>query len=145
MSNFNCDKCGALCLGSEHGYASGCEHYPPDVMPTMEEAEKVFEKVEQEYLCVVRLITNYWRTRVGCTSAKDLRYLRRKCKGYNLLEEDLCNLDPQEVMTKITNLMDVPDGVYSVKVCSESRDWETGQVDDYDYVLVPYGRVKSET
>ena len=40
MSSFYCGKCGALCLDSERGYTSGCEHYPPDVVPTREEIKK---------------------------------------------------------------------------------------------------------
>jgi hypothetical protein len=27
--------------------------------------------------------------------------------------------------------------VYGVVICDESRDWETGYVDDYNYRLVP--------
>lgn len=31
MSNFYCDKCGAICSEDDSGrYATGCEHYPPD-------------------------------------------------------------------------------------------------------------------
>jgi hypothetical protein len=32
MSNFNCERCGALCCDSERGYVTGCEHYPPDIV-----------------------------------------------------------------------------------------------------------------
>ena len=28
MSNFYCEKCGALIADSPTGYVSGCEHYP---------------------------------------------------------------------------------------------------------------------
>jgi hypothetical protein len=31
MSNFACDKCGAICCDSPAGYTTGCEHYPPDL------------------------------------------------------------------------------------------------------------------
>ncbi len=33
MSNFACDKCGAICRDSGRGFISGCEHYPPDIKP----------------------------------------------------------------------------------------------------------------
>jgi hypothetical protein len=33
MSNFVCAKCGVVCVDSDRGYVSGCEHYPPDVKP----------------------------------------------------------------------------------------------------------------
>jgi len=31
MSNFKCEKCGAICSDTEKGYVTGCEHYPADV------------------------------------------------------------------------------------------------------------------
>ena len=30
MSNFICEKCGAVCQDSALGYITGCEHYPVD-------------------------------------------------------------------------------------------------------------------
>lgn len=30
MSNFNCEQCGAVCIDSLQGYATGCKHYPAD-------------------------------------------------------------------------------------------------------------------
>ena len=30
MSNFTCEKCGAIHSDTEHGYVTGCEHYPAD-------------------------------------------------------------------------------------------------------------------
>ncbi len=38
MSNFRCEKCGAMCHDTPAGYISGCAHYPPDRRPTPEEA-----------------------------------------------------------------------------------------------------------
>lgn len=31
MSNFYCDKCGALVSDSPAGYLTGCEHYPSQI------------------------------------------------------------------------------------------------------------------
>lgn len=31
MSNFNCEKCGKLCIDSPLGCITGCEHYPPEM------------------------------------------------------------------------------------------------------------------
>lgn len=31
MSNFNCDQCNTKCLDTQHGYITGCEHYPADM------------------------------------------------------------------------------------------------------------------
>lgn len=30
MTVFRCEKCGITQCDSEHGYTSGCQHYPPD-------------------------------------------------------------------------------------------------------------------
>lgn len=30
MSNFDCPICGVLCLDTEFGYVTGCQHYAPD-------------------------------------------------------------------------------------------------------------------
>ena len=30
MSNFKCEKCGAVICDAEYGYVTGCAHYPPD-------------------------------------------------------------------------------------------------------------------
>lgn len=31
VSNFSCEKCGAICSDSPKGYVTGCEHYPVDI------------------------------------------------------------------------------------------------------------------
>lgn len=33
MSNFICEYCGANIIDSDHGYVTGCEHYPMEVEP----------------------------------------------------------------------------------------------------------------
>jgi hypothetical protein len=43
MSSFYCDKCGALCSDTEHGYVSGCKHYPIDI--TMDEYNKKMSQI----------------------------------------------------------------------------------------------------
>jgi len=32
LSSFYCPECGAVCLDTEKGYMTGCEHYPPDIV-----------------------------------------------------------------------------------------------------------------
>ena len=38
--------------------------------------------------------------------------------------------------SRIIDFHKVEDGVYELIFCNESRDWETGYVDDHDYKLV---------
>jgi len=92
---------------------------------------------EQENLCVVRLTTTFWKNERGIFSKKSLTFLKRRCVGYNVLEEDCSAVGAEEVMPKIVNLNEVVDGIYVVVTCNESRDYETGCIDDYDYRLVP--------
>ena len=89
-----------------------------------------------ENICVVRLTTSAWSDSRGVHLKKSLKFLKRKCKGYNILDEDCGMTGAEEVIPRIINIDSVSDGVYRVVTCNESRDWESGCVDDYDYKLV---------
>lgn len=89
-----------------------------------------------ESICVVRLTTTAWRDSRGVHLKKSLNFLKRKCKGFNILDEDCSMVGAEEVIPRITNMDSVEDGIYEVVTCNESRDWESGQIDDYDYMLV---------
>ena len=91
---------------------------------------------KQPNRCVVRLRTTMWADKTGLHTKKSLTFLRRKSEGFNVLEEDASAAGVEEVLPRILNLDECPDGVYEVVVCNESRDYETGSVDDYDYRLV---------
>lgn len=86
--------------------------------------------------CVVRVKTTTWADNRGLHTKKSLTFLRRQCKGFNILAEDASAIGAEEVLPRILNLDEVEDGIYEVVVCNESRDFETGYVDDYDYKLV---------
>ena len=96
------------------------------------------ELSEERDRCVVRLRTSSWSDKNGINTKRSLTFLRRKCKGYNMLEEDASMIGAEEVIPNIINLDACRDGVYEVVSCNESRDWETGIVDDYDYKLIKY-------
>lgn len=69
---------------------------------------------------------------------RQVRYLNHKCKNHNFLEEDCSMVGADESWARITNLDECKDGVYQVVTCNESKDLETGIIDDYDFMLVPY-------
>lgn len=89
-------------------------------------------------LTVVRVRTDFWHDSRGGYWRKSVTALKKKCTGHNLLLEDLMNMGTKEVMPRITNLMEVPDGIYRLEACDFVRDRETGYVDEYDYILRDY-------
>ena len=96
-------------------------------------------KTDERPVCIVKLTTSYWHDGAGCHVRKDLRFLKRKCQGFNILMEDCDVIGASDVMKRITNLNECKDGTYHVMTCNESHDWETPHIiDDYDYKLIPY-------
>lgn len=93
-------------------------------------------KPQQKNFCVVRLKTSYWSDSKGVHKKKSLTYMKRKCRGYNILEDDCSNIGAEEVVPLITNLDSSSDGLYMVVTCNMARDWETGYVDAYEYKLI---------
>ena len=86
--------------------------------------------------CIVRLETSVWSDSTGLHCKKDITFLKRRCKGFNVLAEDISMIDALEVYQKIINLDTCVDGVYLVTTCNESMDWESGCVEEYDYSLM---------
>lgn len=86
---------------------------------------------------MVRLSTSYWKDGRGCHMKRSLLILRRNCRGdgCGFLTEDIDCVGAAESMQRITNLMTAPDGIYLLNICNERRDWETGLIDDYDFIL----------
>lgn len=69
---------------------------------------------------------------------KSVNLLRRLSKGVNALEYDCDCIGATEVFPRIVNLNDVEDGIYEVVICNEGKDWETGSIDEWDYMLRSY-------
>ena len=92
--------------------------------------------MSDRHRCVVRLKTSYWRSSRGLHERRDLIFLRRQCAGYNVLEEDAKEMSAEEVVTRIVDWAVLKDGVYEVTLVNQERDWETGNIEDYDFQLV---------
>ena len=84
---------------------------------------------------VVRLRTTLWMDHKGFHLKKDLTFLKRQCLGHNILADDLENCGACDVYPRILDISTAEDGVYEVVTCNESRDWESGYVEDWDYRL----------
>ena len=89
-------------------------------------------------VCVVKLATTIWADKRGLHIKKSLTYLRRKCAGYNSIEEEVSAIGAEDTARIIINLDECADGVYEVAVCNETHDWESGHVDGYDLKLIPF-------
>lgn len=94
--------------------------------------------------CVVRLRTTAYSNKKGVYLTKNLTYLKRKCVGFNILEEDVYDLPTTELIEHIVNFNTTGDGVYEVVMCNIITCWETGAMDGWDYMLVPYKEDKGE-
>lgn len=94
---------------------------------------------------VVRLSTiSFICSRGGIHQKKSITFLRRKCKGFNVLSEDARNSSAEDTFSRIENLHECEDGIYEVVTCNESRDFESGYIDDYDFRLVPLKEEKPQ-
>lgn len=96
-------------------------------------------------VCVVKLTTTTWADKRGLHTKKSLMFLRRKCAGFNVLEEDASEVGAVDAVNSILNLDECGDGLYEVVVCNETHDWESGHVDGYDLKLIPFAAANEQT
>ena len=89
-------------------------------------------------ICVVRLKTSAWHDKRGLYNKQSLTYMKRLSVDGWWIGEDIDNVGALDMFPRIVNLPTCADGLYVIVTCNESRDYETGLVDDYDYQLVPY-------
>ena len=94
---------------------------------------------------VVRVVTSSWLSERGVHTRKDLIFLKRKCAGFNLIEEDCKMVGADEALATVRNLNKVKDGVYELVIVNERRDWETGHIEEWEFDLVPFYGKEKET
>jgi len=88
---------------------------------------------------VVRVRTSAYPVKRGLSARRDLTIMRRLSgPGACLLETDIDAVGADETTARIVNFWAVPDGLYFLSTCNETRDWEPGEIDDYDLLLTPY-------
>ncbi len=86
----------------------------------------------------VRIKTSCWYDNKSIHQKRSITTLRRKSNAaFDILIEDSKNLDANQVFDKIVNLDECKDGVYVVRIVNESKDWETEDIYDWDYMLIP--------
>ncbi len=109
-----------------------------DISNIFMDAIKIENK--DESLLIVRLSTSCWSDKDGLYLRKNIKFLKRKCKNFNILENDCDYVGAVEVFPRIVNLDKCEDGIYQVITCNEhGSDWEIPHIiDEYDYKLISY-------
>lgn len=93
----------------------------------------------QEIREVVRVRTSAFATKRGLAVRRDVEIMRRLSDRHAcLLSEDINATSGADTAKRIINLGEVEDGLYEVTMCGVRRDYETGEIDDYDLELVPW-------
>lgn len=96
------------------------------------------EKIPVENRCVVKVSTSCWSDHRGMYSKKRIQYVKRKCIGFNILEDWIDNVGATDAIGHIINLDSCPDGVYEVTMHNITHDFESGRIDSFDLLLEPY-------
>ena len=81
--------------------------------------------------CVVKLETTMWHDKRAIHHKRSISFLKRKCKGHNVIKEDCEVSGAWDILSRINNLMCSNDGVYEIIVCNEENEY-------WDYMLIPY-------
>jgi len=81
---------------------------------------------------VVKVLSNTFWLGKALTFQKRVILLKKASRG------DLDDLIVDIDCVDIVNLHEVNDGLYVLQTCNETKDYETGVIDDYDLKLVPY-------
>lgn len=111
-----------------------------------DEILKNFESVESPKIksenLFVRLSRGSWHNSKGIYQKISITFLKRKSGHiYNFLEEDACMVGADEIIPRILNLNECRGGIYKVITCNETRDYESGMIDDYDYKLIKINEI----
>ena len=92
--------------------------------------------MSNESLCVVRLRRTAWHSKNGVHYKTSLTYLKRKCIGYNILD-DMADMEGA-IESEPVNMHELAEGVYRVVMTNVTHDYESGMIDGYDLKLEPY-------
>lgn len=93
---------------------------------------------ESDNVAVYRKVTTSYKTKKGFAEKIDLIKMKSKSKGYDALDDELSNIAVDQLSNLITNLRDVPDGLYVIVVVNISYDWGSGYADSWDLELRSY-------
>ncbi len=93
---------------------------------------------DKEDQTVVRVVTTAWHDSKGLHTKRSLKLLKRMSFGFDILQDECMNVGAGEAANNISNLHEVTDGIYELIACNINRDYESGYIDDWELMLVPY-------
>ncbi len=96
------------------------------------------EREDKENQTIVRVVTTAWHNNKGLHTKRSLNLLKRKSFGFDILQEECIQLGAEDAAKNISNLHKVADGTYELIACNISRDYESGYIDDWNLMLIPY-------
>ncbi len=102
------------------------------------------EREDKENQTVVRVVTTFWHDGRGLHTKRSLNLLKRMSFGFDILQEECINVGAEDAAKNISNLHKVVDGIYEIIACNISRDYESGYVDDWELMLVPYKAAEAQ-
>lgn len=92
----------------------------------------------EKYRCVVRVKTSYYESGGELVVKKSIRTLKRKT-AFDILREELYNVDSETLYLGITNINEVKDGIYELRYRKKAHCNFFGECDDdVELVLVPF-------
>ena len=92
----------------------------------------------EEPITVVKLITTYYQTKDGYAITKKIITQKRLSKGFDFFKEEVSFINVENALTRIINLDECEDGLYELIMINQSKDYETGYIEDWDYKLISY-------
>ena len=92
----------------------------------------------EENKTIVRLKTSCFVTARGIHIKKDILFLRRLCKGFNIIADDALQCEVEDTVCRVVNLDRCSDGIYEISIINESKDFESGNIEEWEYELRPY-------
>lgn len=94
--------------------------------------------LDEEPLVVVRLTRSWWGDKSGFHEKTSLRFLKRKCRGFNWVKEEVSAIGDEEFVQGIQNLSQCNEGIYELRYFGLSYDYETDSYEADGYTLVPF-------
>ncbi len=96
-------------------------------------------KVDEDKKIYVRVSTSYYYSRDALNCLKRISLLKRRSskEAQYWFSEENAMAGSDGLFKSIININKVEDGIYTLDICNISKDWETGYLDSWDWVLTP--------